>query len=250
MSPSCRLAPRAGRMRLARRPQKPQSLVLAPHGERLEGAFAQVLRDDRSLFGARRLGERQGGAPGLLPVLLLLVDVEQVAQCLDPVGRRADEVAIDVLGPVEHPRAEVVLGQLQVRLQPKIVGERGTGDEVLMEAYRAVDLPAPPIEVSERELRLRRLLVDLEDLDEHLDRAVRLVVQQVVEPAEVVGGSDAGDPPAPNAGPRTNRTRPPPEAAARAARTSSCRGKGALTPPWRGRAPHPGRPARAAPDRA
>src|SRR5690606_13547432 len=53
-------------------------------------------------------------------------------------------------------------------------------------AYRPIDLAAPAEQVPEREVGLERLVVDLRDLDEKLERLVCLAVQHEVQAAEIV----------------------------------------------------------------
>ena len=58
-------------------------------------------------------------------------------------------------------------------------------DQVLMHADRAIDLAAAAEQVAERQMRLDRVAVEFGELQEHLDRLVRLLVQQVIQAAEV-----------------------------------------------------------------
>ena len=54
-----------------------------------------------------------------------------------------------------------------------------------MHPRRAVDLALPPEQAAEREVQVDRLRIDLDDLDERLDRLVRLLVQQEIEAAKI-----------------------------------------------------------------
>ena len=54
-----------------------------------------------------------------------------------------------------------------------------------MHADRAVDLALPAEQAAQREVQVDRLRIDLDDLDERLDRLVGLLVQQEIEPAEI-----------------------------------------------------------------
>ncbi len=58
-------------------------------------------------------------------------------------------------------------------------------EQVLVHADRAVDLALAAEQRAEREVQVDRLRIDLDDLDERLDRLVGLLVQQEVEAAEV-----------------------------------------------------------------
>ena len=119
-------------------------------------------------------------------VALGLVDADQVAQCLRRALVDARQVGEHGLGAIEQPGAHVVLAQRQQRLDLLRIVEVGTLHQRLVQPDRAVDLAAPAEQVPEREMRLDRVAVDLGELQEHLDRLVLLLVQEVVEAAEVV----------------------------------------------------------------
>src|SRR4051812_32847756 len=85
---------------------------------------------------------------------------------------------------------------------------------MLVHADRAIDLAAAAKQIAERKMRLDRVAVDLRELEEHLDRLVLLLVQKVIEAAEIVrrkladaragralAAASADDP----SGPRSNR---------------------------------------------
>src|SRR5205814_8469200 len=91
----------------------------------------------------------------------------------------------NLLGAVENPGLKVVLPQLGERDHLLVPGKVGTLEQVLVHADRAVILAAPAKETSQREVQLDRLGIDLDHLDESLDRLVRLLVQKEVEPLEV-----------------------------------------------------------------
>ena len=54
-----------------------------------------------------------------------------------------------------------------------------------MHAYRAIDLALPAEKVAEGEMQIDRLRIDFDDLDERLDRLIRLLVQKKIEPAKI-----------------------------------------------------------------
>src|SRR3954466_5309308 len=125
-----------------------------------------------------------GHLDGAVPILLLLVDLEEVAprRC----GLRAVlEFPERLFGAVEDSGLEVVLAELGKRDQLLLGAEAGSLEQVLVHADRTVVLAAPAEEAAEREVQLDRLRIDLHHLDERLDRLVGLLVQQEVEPLEV-----------------------------------------------------------------
>src|SRR5215472_15039907 len=118
------------------------------------------------------------------PVLLLLVDLEQGLERRGAM-RRALQLHEHLLGAVEQPRLEVVLAELDHRVQPLLLGEVGPLEEVLVHADRPLGLAAAAERAPQREVQLDRLRIDLDDLDEGLDRLVGLLVQEEVQPPEV-----------------------------------------------------------------
>ncbi len=71
--------------------------------------------------------------------------------------------------------------------------EVGAIDDVLVHADGALHLAAPAIQAAEREVRVDRLVVDLGQAQEDLERAVGLVVEQEPHALEVAGPAlDAG----------------------------------------------------------
>src|SRR3954466_1310091 len=125
-----------------------------------------------------------GHLDGAVPILLLLVDLEEVAPRRG--GLRAVlELPERLFGAVEDSGLEVVLAELGERDQLLLRAEARSVEEVLVHADRTVVLPAPAEQAAEREVQLDRLGVDLHHLDERLDRLVGLLVQQEVEALEV-----------------------------------------------------------------
>ena len=56
-----------------------------------------------------------------------------------------------------------------------------------MDADRAIDLTAPPEEMTEREVRLQRVIVDLGHAHEQLQRFVCLPIQNEIQASQIVG---------------------------------------------------------------
>jgi hypothetical protein len=84
------------------------------------------------------------------------------------------------------------------RLQALLVADVLAVDEVLVHADRAIGLAATAEQAAEREVQLDGLIVDLDRLDEGVDRLVGLLVEQEIEPGQV-GARQAPATPAPGA---------------------------------------------------
>src|SRR5579862_8940772 len=121
---------------------------------------------------------------GLRPVLLGLVDLDQVRE-RGMLERRVVELAKKILGAVEKPRAMEVLRKLVGGHRSLVRRQRGSIEQVLMHAYRAFGFTLATKERAKREMQVDRLRIDLDDLDERLDRLVRLLVQKEVEAAKI-----------------------------------------------------------------
>src|SRR5581483_597594 len=174
----------------------PMRLGEIPRRARLLGLFAMELRDDRPLGFARDALEAPGMIDGLVPVLLVLLDADQVAPRGRHVRVHRDEVAEQRLGTNEQAGAHVVLAELEQGDRLFFVAQIGPRDEVLVHADRSIDLAAAAKEIAERQVRLDRVAVELGELQEHFDGLVRLLVEQIIEAAEVAGGklTDADTP--------------------------------------------------------
>ena len=96
--------------------------------------------------------------------------------------RRASE---QLLRAVEQAGAMEVLRELEVAASPLVRRQVGAVEQVLVHADRAVDLALAPEQAAQREVQVDRLRVDLDHLDERLDRLVGLLVQQEIEAAEI-----------------------------------------------------------------
>jgi hypothetical protein len=92
----------------------------------------------------------------------------------------------DLLRAVEHARLQVVLRERESRLLALAGFQRLPGGDVLVHLDRAVHLAAAAIEAAEREVRLDRVVVELDGSQEGLERTVRLLVDQEVDARHVV----------------------------------------------------------------
>src|SRR5437879_3853165 len=146
--------------------------------------LAVVIRDFllRGLPGV--LLQLEGDPDRLHPVLFLLVDLEQEFQRLGTM-RRAPELEEHLFRAIEKPGLEVVLPQLDHRVQPLLGAQIRALEQVPVHADRALGLAAAAEQAPQREVQLDRLRVDLDHLDEGLDRLVGLLVEQEIEALEI-----------------------------------------------------------------
>src|SRR5467141_1405089 len=121
---------------------------------------------------------------GLHPVLFLLIDLEQELQRLGTV-RRTVELEKHLFRAVEKPGLEIVLPQFDHRVQPLLPAQIRTFEQVSMHANRPLGLAAAAEQAPQGEVQLDRLRIDLDHLDERLDRLVGLLVQQKIEAFEI-----------------------------------------------------------------
>ena len=130
------------------------------------------------------------GLDGLLPVLLLLVDLEQELERLLLV-RRALELQEQGLGTIQQPGLEIVLGELVQRDDTLIVAQVSAIHEVLMHPDGPLHLATPAEQAAQREVQLDRLRIDFHHFDERFDGLVGLLVDEKVQPLEVGRGQRA-----------------------------------------------------------
>src|SRR6267142_460902 len=136
--------------------------------QRLSGFLLQIQRDlDR-----------------LHPILLLLVDLDQRLQRAGSM-RRIPELEEHLLRAVEQPGLEVILAELDHRVQALLPAQFGPLEQVSVHADRPLGLPAAPEQAAQGEVQLDRFRIDLDHLDERLDRLVRLLVEQKIETLEI-----------------------------------------------------------------
>src|SRR5205085_6924460 len=135
-------------VRLERRLEVPAGAVGARACHLGGGELAVVLRE-LARFGADLARERDGARP----VLLLLVDLEQMRARRRRL-RALLELGEYLLGAVEDAGLEVVLAELGERDHFLIVGQSGALKQVLVHADRPVVLAAPAKEAAEREVQL------------------------------------------------------------------------------------------------
>ncbi|MNI55525.1 hypothetical protein D3C73_1104810 [compost metagenome] len=74
------------------------------------------------------------------------------------------------------------------------IGQVGTAEQALVHADGALHFAAPAEQATQREVQLRGFRVQLGDFDKGVDRAVRLFIEQEIQPPEIGVGQAAGFP--------------------------------------------------------
>src|SRR5712691_5493335 len=121
---------------------------------------------------------------GLTGLLFQLIDLAQEPERLGAM-RRVLELEEHLLGAVEQPGLEVVLPELDHRVQPLFPAQVRALEKVAVHADRPLGLPAPAKQAPQRKMQLDGFRIDLDHLDERLDRLVGLLVEQEIEALEV-----------------------------------------------------------------
>ena len=133
------------------------------------GQFAIELRDHRRFVLAGHHLQAARVFDGLVPVALVLVDRNQMAQCRRRMGVHRHQVGKQRLGTIKQAGAHVVLAQLQQGHGLHRVGQARARDQVLVQADGAIHLTAPAEQVAQRQMRFDRVAVVFGQLEEDLD---------------------------------------------------------------------------------
>jgi hypothetical protein len=149
-----------------------------------DGKLAIVVRDLLLRSLPRPLFQLPGNPDRLQPVFLLLVDLEQELQRLG-VMRGSLQLDEYFFRPVQQARLQVVLAELDHRLQALLLGQVGPLQQIAVHANGAFRFAAPAEKVAQRKMQFDGFRVDSDHLDEGLYGLVRLLVEQEVEPFEV-----------------------------------------------------------------
>ena len=80
------------------------------------GLLAAVVRDNPTELVPGSPLELAGTCDRLRPILLLLIDVDELTQRLHAIVRVLDKLTEEILGAIEQTRAHVVLSELEQRL--------------------------------------------------------------------------------------------------------------------------------------
>src|SRR6266568_3699345 len=165
--------------------------IVAPlDGRDHQLSFEQLVQAEQRLVAPQLVLHQLVGRFGALRVERRLEgDVEQIER------RKAREVAAQkrqalFRAPerpvaVEQPGLEVVLPELDHRVQPLFPAQVRALEKVAVHADRPLGLPAPAKQAPQRKMQLDGLRIDLDHLYERLDRLVGLLVEKEVQALEV-----------------------------------------------------------------
>jgi hypothetical protein len=110
--------------------------------ERIISAAASLAVVLGNVLLRRDVGQLSSDDHRLLPILLELVDFQQVALGIFR-HRRITQLLEDLLGPVEQTGLQIVLSEFGQRLQLQVLRQIVPLDQTLMHANRALRFPAP-----------------------------------------------------------------------------------------------------------
>jgi len=170
----------SGRNHLLRKPE-----IASPAG--LFGKLAVVLGDGRPDILHTALLQLEPGIDGLLPVLFLLVDVDQVAQGVRQVFPFFHQLLKQVLGTIQQAGAHVVLSELEQGPNPLFIAQGGAIHQILVDTDGPIHLPPVTEQTAHGQVQLDGLAVLLQHADEDIDGLVMLVIEQVAQAPEIVG---------------------------------------------------------------
>ena len=122
-----------------------------------------------------------------MPFVLALVDAAQRGERAGAQARHFAHLLKELLGPIEKPGAQVILCKREQCLLAMLGRERLARQKILVDADGALDLAAAPIERAEREMRLDGVRIRIHELQEHVERPVGLLGDEIVETGEIVG---------------------------------------------------------------
>ena len=122
----------------------------------------------------------------MLPFLLPFVHPAEGGQRARAQSRHLADPLEQSLGAVQHTRAQVILREREQRLFAMLGGEGRAIQQGLVNSDRALHLAAPAVQGAQRKMRFDRFRVGVHDLQEHVERPVGLLVDEVVEAGEVI----------------------------------------------------------------
>src|SRR5690606_35085870 len=117
------------------------------------GELAVVVRDCGRMLGRGDRYQLFVRGNRLLPVALLLVDANQIAQRRLALRAFVRQLLEQRLRAIEQAGAEVILGERESRVSAMLVAQRTARDDVFVHANRTLDLAATPIQTPQREMR-------------------------------------------------------------------------------------------------
>jgi hypothetical protein len=123
---------------------------------------------------------------GSLPFLLLLKDSAQLFQCFHLVSRALRKPYEKLLCPIQQPGSQIILRKRKQCLVALIGRQIRPGNDVLMNADRAIDFPSSSEKAAKCKVRFDRPIVYPDHFQKMFQCLIRLLVQQKIEALQVV----------------------------------------------------------------
>ena len=121
----------------------------------------------------------------VLPVFLLLVDIQQQRQHGRQVYVAVDQLLEQSLRTIEQARLHIVLSELKNRICTLLGIQRGTCHQVLVNANGAIYLATFSEQVAQCQMGFNGVAVDLEHANEDINRLVLLLIEKIVKPLDI-----------------------------------------------------------------
>src|SRR5688572_6931467 len=162
--------------------------VARPTGKLRE--LAVIMRHLARLRSAQYL-ELTKRVDRFLPLLLALVDANELLERGLRKRRALAQLAEELLCAIEQARSQVILGEREQRLVLLRFVEVRPRQQILVDADRTLHLASPAEKVTQGEMGFEGIVIDFRHLHEQLERFVRAAIQHHVQPANIVG-ADSG----------------------------------------------------------
>ena len=152
--------------------------------ERLLGKFAMQMRDQSPLVGACVALQTFGKLDCPRPVANHLCDIEPMLERRALVSGLLESVE-RLFGTIEQTCSQEVGAEFEERMLALRRLQVGSGQQALMDANRPVCLTAATKQIAQSEVQLDGFGVELDHVDEGIDRLVGLFVEQKVQALEI-----------------------------------------------------------------
>jgi hypothetical protein len=169
---------------LLTRPSAARRSLQALVGARLFGHLAVQMRDQPALVGTGVALQALGKFDGSWPVANHLRDIEAMLQGCALVGRFFESVE-GLFGAVEQTGTQ----EVGAKLEERVFALRGLKvspcEQALMDANRPVGLATTAKQIAEGEVKFDGFRIELDHVNEGIDRLVRLLVEQKIQALEI-----------------------------------------------------------------
>ena len=110
------------------------------------------------------------------PFLFALINFEQRPARLRAILRIHKKIE-GLFGAIQKPGFQVILSELVLCVHQVILRKIGTCEQILVHPDCALDFASPAKQVTQREMQFDSFRIELDDLDECIDRLIRLFIQ-------------------------------------------------------------------------